>query len=612
MARSPHPNTRPARDLPPELRRVSVPPAARAWVASAAREPVVSVQRLAGASSTAVHRLVTTSGASLVVRRYLWPGFLADEPIAPRREANALAFACSRGLPVPELAAVDLDGSEIGDGVPTLLMTYLPGWPVAAPDPMALAELLAAIHATDATGLGHDYFRWFADIELSPPRKATNARLWSRAFDVWSAEMSDFKPVLIHRDFHPGNVLWRRGRASGVVDWANACRGPIGCDVAHCRNDLIRTTGFDAADAFETAYRELTGFDLDPYWEIASVIDHGPSPWTSRQISDAERRLGRAMAELGVSVGKGATSPARPPGRPSSDRSLSPLVVASAVADQFEQIPARHVRLLGSGWDHDVYLVDRTWVFRFPRRAEQVPWLEREIALMTKISPVLGPLAPRFRWQGAPNAVFPYPFVGYRRLPGGGADESRRIDHAGLARDLGVAIGRLHGIDTASTAPTPAGWESQSWQDNNTKLVAVADVVRSRLPAGLLKQARPYLEGEVPAPPTDGPLRFIHNDICPDHVLIDRHSGRLSGLIDFSDSMVGDPVLDFVGLIGIGDRRFIEAVVDNYAHPVGDNFWAKLVWLTRVLSLRWLADATVDSPDKVDRHLTWVERAFDA
>ncbi len=194
---------------------------------------------------------------------------------------------------MPELLAADVDGSAVGDGVPALLMAHLPGRAIAGPNPTRLAELLATIHATDATGLGHDYFRWFADTDLRPPRQATDGRLWSWAFDLWSADLPAFDPVLIHRDFHPGNVLWWRGRPSGVVDWANACRGPVGCDVAHCRNDLIRTTGFEAAEAFEVAYRELTGIVIDPYWEIASVFEHGPSPWTGKEIAQAEKRLRR-------------------------------------------------------------------------------------------------------------------------------------------------------------------------------------------------------------------------------------------------------------------------------------------------------------------------------
>jgi len=105
-------------------------------------------------------------------------------------------------------------------------------------------------------------------------------------------------------------------------------------------------------------------------------------------------------------------------------------------------------------------------------------------------------------------------------------------------------------------------------------------------------------------------VRFIHNDICPDHLLVDRRTGRLTGLIDFTDATAGDPVLDFVGLIGIGGHRFISRVTARYDLPLGDGFAAKLEWLSRVLTLTWLADAAGHDPASVPKHLSWVQHAF--
>jgi Phosphotransferase enzyme family len=136
-----HPNQRDVASLPAELRRTTVPPAVRAWVERNAGVRIARVRRLAGASSTAVHGLYTTDGTRLVLRRYVWPGFLAAEPVAPRREVDALRFGAAHGLPVPEVVAADTTGVEIGDGVPALLMGFLPGRAVPAPDAGRLAEV---------------------------------------------------------------------------------------------------------------------------------------------------------------------------------------------------------------------------------------------------------------------------------------------------------------------------------------------------------------------------------------------------------------------------------------------------------------------------------------
>ena len=81
-----HPNRRPISSLPKELRRTTVPPQVRDWVTRETGATVVRAKRLPGASTTAIHGLSLSDGTRLVLRRYVWPGFVEDEPIAPRRE----------------------------------------------------------------------------------------------------------------------------------------------------------------------------------------------------------------------------------------------------------------------------------------------------------------------------------------------------------------------------------------------------------------------------------------------------------------------------------------------------------------------------------------------
>jgi aminoglycoside phosphotransferase (APT) family kinase protein len=96
----------------------------------------------------------------------------------------------------------------------------------------------------------------------------------------------DYAPVLCHRDFHPGNVLWRDGRLSGVVDWTHSCVGPAAADVAHCRVNLAVLFGQDVADEFARRYGavdDLAWFDvvdlvgwrtLEPWrWQDAGRVD---------------------------------------------------------------------------------------------------------------------------------------------------------------------------------------------------------------------------------------------------------------------------------------------------------------------------------------------------
>jgi Ser/Thr protein kinase RdoA (MazF antagonist) len=289
-----HPNQRPLSSLAPELRRTSVPVPVREWIRRELGSEVVRWRRLPGASTSAVHRLSLADGNSVVVRRYVWRWVLEDEPDIAQREVAALTFAARHELPVPHVLAADIEGSAIGDGIAALLMTLVPGSPVSVPNLRALADVAAAIHSVDASPFAHRYFPWYRGALADAPLGAMDRRLWRRAIEVWHSQMPTYRLGLLHRDFHPGNVLWKHG-AVHVVDWANACAGPWGCDIAHCRDNRIHLSGFDAADLFLLRYCEVTGAAYDPYWEIASVLEHSPSSVDAERIAISEKRLRAAV-----------------------------------------------------------------------------------------------------------------------------------------------------------------------------------------------------------------------------------------------------------------------------------------------------------------------------
>ena len=125
--------------------------------------------------------------------------------------------------------------------------------------------------------------------------------MWERAFEVFHGPIPAGEQVFIQRDFHPGNVLWKRGAVSGVVDWQAACVGPPSIDVGHCRANLFEF-GLDVADEFMTAWERLSGRDYDPWAEVVSIVGmldtlRSKPRGHGRSVEDA---LARAIAELGA------------------------------------------------------------------------------------------------------------------------------------------------------------------------------------------------------------------------------------------------------------------------------------------------------------------------
>ena len=178
------------------------------------------------------------------------------------------------------------------------LMSFLRGRAIAVPDLGRLAEAAASIHAVDADRLGYDYFAWYENEMMTPPPASSSPRLWERAIEVRRTQTTVDTPTLIHRDFHPGNVMWLRGDLSGIVDWANACHGPVGCDLAHCRSNLRELAGPATGDEFTAAYQSLTGVELHPYWVLAGHLEHSHRHWTPERLARDEPDLAAALSRL--------------------------------------------------------------------------------------------------------------------------------------------------------------------------------------------------------------------------------------------------------------------------------------------------------------------------
>ncbi len=274
-------------DLSPEdhqLLRSPLPGRARDWVrrqmGKGAR--IVSEHPRGGGTASSVHALtVQQPGGTrrhLILRRYVRADWLAREPDLARHEARVLELLTPTRVDAPELIAVDPDGSECG--VPAVLMTRMPGrtrWSPRDVDGFVtrMVDAMLSVHAVDVPAAVE--VRSFRPYDLGrplvPPPGTTVPAEWARAIEVHAGPAPRHRAVLVHRDFHPGNVLWSGPDVSAVIDWSSASVGAPEVDVAHCRVNLAVAIGLEVADRFLATYLERTGRDeYDPYWDLQDLV----------------------------------------------------------------------------------------------------------------------------------------------------------------------------------------------------------------------------------------------------------------------------------------------------------------------------------------------------
>jgi Phosphotransferase enzyme family len=296
------------------LLRSRPPRAALAWAGATLGGTVTAARPLWGGSASAVHLLtVMRTGGTVervVLRRYVRPEVNAEEPDIAEREARALRFVSNldlgAGAATPRLLGVDATGMQAG--VPAVLMSRLAGRVEWSPRDLdrwlqRLAGPLPGIHSAALPPPG--VIRPFAPYRQDSYRRPEWARrptIWARAIEWFHQPTPDDAgpSVFIHRDFHPGNVLWRRGRVTGVVDWASASIGPASVDVGHCRGNLFQY-GLGVADRFTAMWERLAGASYHPWADVVTIIgsldELRDEPGADRLL--VEDALARAVTELG-------------------------------------------------------------------------------------------------------------------------------------------------------------------------------------------------------------------------------------------------------------------------------------------------------------------------
>ena len=82
------------------------------------------------------------------------------------------------------------------------------------------------------------------------------------------------KPVLLHGDFWPGNVLWKDGHLVAVIDWEDAHIGNPLADLANSRLEILWAFGIDAMQCFTQQYQVMANIDFNylPYWDLFAAL----------------------------------------------------------------------------------------------------------------------------------------------------------------------------------------------------------------------------------------------------------------------------------------------------------------------------------------------------
>jgi aminoglycoside phosphotransferase (APT) family kinase protein len=186
--------------------------------------------------------------------------------------------------------------------------------------------------------------------------------------------------------------------------------------------------------------------------------------------------------------------------------------------------PSRIEPVAEPGWASEVFELDRELIVRFPRHDIIVAAMHREMRLLPVLSSHVS-----FRVPLPLHATDDW-FV-YEKIPGRPLEVGDDVDAArGMIEEL-----HTFPVDVARSLLQRQTWtELFEWQWEQFTERALP-----HLPPDLVEE----VTARYVLPPS--PEAFVHNDLGFEHILVD-DDGSPVGIIDFEDSTVGDPEVDFV------------------------------------------------------------------
>ncbi|MCA1667059.1 MAG: aminoglycoside phosphotransferase family protein [Thermomicrobia bacterium] len=264
------------------------------------------------------------------------------------------------------------------------------------------------------------------------------------------------------------------------------------------------------------------------------------------------------------------------------------------------------MRLNDEGQYNDILIVNDDLIFRFPRHAEGIEKLEREVALLGRIRQFVTLPIPEPTYPSFSPRVIGKVFAGYRMLPGEPLwrETAAAITDPAIVRRLATQLATflraLHGIPTDHVADIlPAANWRELWADLEAEIRAA---LFPHLPAAAQTQIAAQFAAFLDDP---GNFAFvptlIHGDFGSGNLLWDAGAKAMTAVIDFASVGLGDPALDAAALLTYGESFVQQGFA---AYPAMEAMLPRArFYLSTFLLQEALYGVEHDDPDAVERGL---------
>jgi aminoglycoside phosphotransferase (APT) family kinase protein len=260
----------------------------------------------------------------------------------------------------------------------------------------------------------------------------------------------------------------------------------------------------------------------------------------------------------------------------------------------------RSIVSMGEGLDNVSFLVNGELVVR-QSKFPDANAIRREVTVLEIVG--------RCATLPVPRITFADPDAGllaYRKLPGTPLLDMAVAHRPAIAGALGEFLHAIHSIPLAEVGGiVPREDEPlQEWLDEARAAFAE---ISPRLPASARQRIESFLRQSPPAEPPR--FTFCHNDFGAEHILIDPGTSRITGIIDWTDAAIADPVRDLALILRDLGPDALDRALESYGTDLTPDDHARLVFHARCKLIEDLAfgiqNGLTRYVDASRAHLDW-------
>jgi aminoglycoside 2''-phosphotransferase len=255
------------------------------------------------------------------------------------------------------------------------------------------------------------------------------------------------------------------------------------------------------------------------------------------------------------------------------------------ITRHYPQLPVYKATPIQTGWDSFVLEIDNRYMFRFPRRLEVKPNIEKELCLLPELEKNLPLAVPHFEfiWWDDPQPE--NCFVGYQKIPGTPLTKPL-LESKLVRRQLSEFLSSLHAFPPwrAASLRVPV-FSPSEWRQSYADFYAwIKDSLYPRLDKETQARTSRLWEEFLD---TAGNFQFkpvlIHSDLDDEHILCSSSRRLINGIIDWEDAVVGDPALDFTGLFITGGLEAVESILSGYRGQADETFFQRILFYASIV-----------------------------